>query len=855
MRIINAYNSLIIFNIYLFLSCNSLATERVNNAFIANTVNINCNEISIRNGTFAVLLLSGGQPLVLHPEGIPETKIRARETPAGSGTETSYTWVNEQRGYRYSWKITKIGNQILSFRVEFINGSLHPVYLQKFELLTTPDNDFSVSGIASGWMLSTTDVEARRWGNLDKDIPTEGELLDQGAYSLRYLTKSGDSSKYNNRAWRGFYDDFSLYKEPGKSGVTFAAVDSICDVYYDVKVNKTKMKLEITGDMSEVLVESGESRESDEVLLLFMAWDDAQVIKNKWISVVSNVKVTKKPVFGWCSWYRMGTGVTQESIYKIAAYLKKNKDNVPFDVIQIDDGWQVSKFNWIPNGKFNRGFTDLIDSIKDAAATPGLWLSPVKVDFITSETGTKCRPFPEQWYTEYRLGRPRLDCLDPTNPEVRRHIYNSIRNKYNLGFRYFKLDFSKLEYFTKQFYNPKMTRFQAQRELFRIYRQAAGNNSYILACGPSNHRFMVPFVDAVRVGTDTNANGGFGKILATDGQPANPQGLWYPIASLVNKSYENGVLANGDPDVTYVSHLEKCSPSQLQTFHSFVGIYGGAAMISDLLYEKEFDNQDNLRMMEILYPVSKEKGHPFAGGWDILGKEFGYIVKHQYGIFANVILWNPEHQGTANLTLKNVPTNELENKFHAWSFWDEKYLGIIDKNYLAKDVPFYEHQLLRLTPKTSIPTLIGSNLHISMGATEVQSICYSDSQVILELDPNAGARNGRLYFYSEKSLINAKSTNSDAFIMRQDKNIYVLVLSNRIRDKDERITINISENSLALTKNNMNGDDQEKYRNSSFTPFMERILVKMVSTKFADLLRFLYRYNKMINVLKNVLDT
>jgi len=817
MKNITTYKILILILGCLFLSENSLATGDMNSTFIANTINVTCNGISIKNGTFAVHLLAGEKSIILRPTGYPEIIHKTRQTPAGIGIETSYNWV-DSRGYQYSWIITKIGNQILSFRSSFTNGSLSPVYLQKFELLSTPNNDFSVEGTSSEWMLSTTDVEARRWGTLDRDIPTERELFEQDAYSIGYLTKSGDSLKCNNRAWRGFYDDFSLYKEPGKSGATFAAVDSICDVYYDVRTDGTKMKLEITGEMSEITVESGESRMSDEVLLLCMKWDEAQLTKNRWIVDISDVKVTKKPVFGWCSWYRINTSVTQETIYDMAAYTKKNKEKIPFDVIQIDDGWQVGKFNWATNEKFSRGFKDLNDSIKEAGAVPGLWLSPVRVDLIVSETGQKCRPFPIQWYTEYRLGKPWLNCLDPTYPEAREYIYNSIRNNYNLGFRYFKLDFSKIEYFTKRFYNPKMTRFQAQRELFRIYRQAAGNDSYIVACGPVNHRFMVPFVDAVRVGTDTGADNGFAKSLATDGQPANIHGFWYPIASLVNKSYENGVLANGDPDVTYVAHLRKCSPLQLQTFHSFVGIYGGAAMTSDLLFEKEFDSQDNLRMLEILHPVSKEKGHPFAGGWDILGKEFGYIVKCQYGNFANVILWNPEHQGTANLTMKNIPVDEIGNKFHAWSFWDEKYIGIIDNNYVARDIPSYEHQLLRLTQKTSHPTLIGSNLHISMGATEVQNISYCDSQVILELNPNVGGRNGRLYFYSEKPLTNARSTNSDSFIIRQGENVYILVLSNRIYDKKEQITIDITDEKSVLTENDLIGSDREKYRNSSFTP-------------------------------------
>src|SRR3546814_17055753 len=93
-----------------------------------------------------------------------------------------------------------------------------------------------------------------------------------------------------------------------------------------------------------------------------------------------------------------------------------------------------------------------------------------------------------------------------------------------------------------------MTRFQAQRELFRLVRNAIGTESYLLACGISDQRSLVPFVDADRIGTDTEGNWGFGRALATDSQPADIHGFWYPVLSMVNKSYDNGVLCNADPD-------------------------------------------------------------------------------------------------------------------------------------------------------------------------------------------------------------------------------------------------------------------------------------------------------------------
>src|SRR3546814_10915647 len=89
-------------------------------------------------------------------------------------------------------------------------------------------------------------------------------------------------------------------------------------------------------------------------------------------------------------------------------------------------------------------------------------------------------------------------------------------------------------------------------------------------------------------------------------------------------------------------------------------------------------------MMDILSQIGEEKGHPFSGGWDIYGKEFGYEVHRSYCDAVNVIIWNPEHNKNADLSIRNVSTGDLGNKFHAWSFWDEKYLGVIDKSYVAK---------------------------------------------------------------------------------------------------------------------------------------------------------------------------
>ena len=59
---------------------------------------------------------------------------------------------------------------------------------------------------------------------------------------------------------------------PFGQGVTFAAVDTVADINFDIRVEGTQMRLDIRCDMTGVLVESGETRPSDEVLVAIRPW-------------------------------------------------------------------------------------------------------------------------------------------------------------------------------------------------------------------------------------------------------------------------------------------------------------------------------------------------------------------------------------------------------------------------------------------------------------------------------------------------------------------------------------------------------------------------------------------------------
>ena len=176
-------------------------------------------------------------------------------------------------------------------------------------------------------------------------------------------------------AWRGYRDDMTLYAAGGE-GVSMAAVGLVSDVYFHVRTEGTSMKLEVFGDMSEVLVEPGEVRPSDEVLLSFCPWGAAQEGKDRWLAEVAGVNLTKKPVYGWCSWYRSMRNITQEDILAMTDYLGKNRNKLPMEVFQIDDGWQKQYYDWNEAGKF-RWVWIRWRGVSVRRGWFGVWLSPV----------------------------------------------------------------------------------------------------------------------------------------------------------------------------------------------------------------------------------------------------------------------------------------------------------------------------------------------------------------------------------------------------------------------------------------------------------------------------------------------
>jgi alpha-galactosidase len=254
-----------------------------------------------------------------------------------------------------------------------------------------------------------------------------------------------------------------------------------------------------------------------------------------------------KPPRVWCSWYSLYNTINEQVIDQVLHGL----DGLPFDVIQIDDGWQISLGEWEANKKFPSGMKTSADKIRATGRKAGVWLSP----FIISHNSIFAREH-QDWLLYNEKGTPvyagigwsgGLNALDSSHPDVLEWLDKTIRKVVNWGFTYLKLDFlyaAALPGLRKR----DIPRESAYRQAMQVIRNAAGRDTYILACGAP----ILPILgicDGIRIGPDV-APFWQSKPLSVWLNNPNHPGLKNGIRTSLHRLWLKNLI-NIDPDVVY----------------------------------------------------------------------------------------------------------------------------------------------------------------------------------------------------------------------------------------------------------------------------------------------------------------
>ncbi len=203
----------------------------------------------------------------------------------------------------------------------------------------------------------------------------------------------------------------------------------------------------------------------------------------------------------WCSWYSVEQGISAPLLEQALAGLA----DLPFEVFQVDDGWQQAIGDWEPNDKFPAGMEALAQRIRQTGRTPGLWWAP----FIVSPQSRLFAEHPD-WLLRDAQGQlvpaglnwnAPFFALDTTHPEVQTWLVETARKIRAWGYDYLKLDFLYAAALPGARHTP-MGREAALRQALERLRAAFGEDAYLLLCGVP----ILPalgLADGLRIGPDT----------------------------------------------------------------------------------------------------------------------------------------------------------------------------------------------------------------------------------------------------------------------------------------------------------------------------------------------------------------
>jgi alpha-galactosidase len=288
---------------------------------------------------------------------------------------------------------------------------------------------------------------------------------------------------------------------------------------------------------------------------------------------------------GWCSWYHYFHDVSESAMRHNLALA----DDWPFDVFQLDDGYQAAIGDWlVTNERFRSPLDRLAADVRAAGVTPGIWLAP----FLAAPHSELARQHPD-WIARHRSGRPlvgmvnpgwggAVHTLDTTNPEVLDHIERTAASLVAAGYPYLKLDFTYAPSFEGVFADSSLTPAERVRAGMEAVRRGAGDDAFLLGCGlPLGAGVGV--VDGMRIGADV--------APWWDVQPDqwNPPGYsevepatrnaW---VNTLTRSFMHRKLWLNDPDCLMLRTTDtSLSPEAGRAWALAVGVSGGMALLSD----------------------------------------------------------------------------------------------------------------------------------------------------------------------------------------------------------------------------------------------------------------------------------
>jgi hypothetical protein len=384
---------------------------------------------------------------------------------------------------------------------------------------------------------------------------------------------------------------------------------------------------------------------------------------------------------------------------------------LPADWRRADGDWRADP------DRYSRGLRALAEVVHDARLHAGVEVAP----FGTHRTSDLVRDHPT-WLLRAPNGDPvpvesasgDFFALDPTNPEVREWLRALGRQLAEWGFDAVRVDCSASVLSPGWQQNGTLSPLAAFRAGLAALRSGLAGRPIAVSGGP-----LFATLDRA-------------EVVETDSRPlsrADPASLLRAFLG------QGGPLASAGPLRVNMPEQTLDEARAAATIACFAG---GALLLDESAVPMP---RERSRLVEVCLPPLRATFlpvDPFATAGPRL---FRATIRQRWEEWQLVVALNPSSEPAAIA----VPFASLgiRGQHHAFEFWRQQYLGAFADNVALDSVSAGGCQVIALRPVQRLPQVVGTSLHVGLGAVDVQDVRWRDDSADLSLSLTAvGDREG-----------------------------------------------------------------------------------------------------------------
>jgi signal transduction histidine kinase len=542
----------------------------------------------------------------------------------------------------------------------------------------------------------------------------------------------------------GIIEQCSLYNRDGRGVLIGPVGEPVAFANMDFRAMEGDgWNLSLSSDMSRVRVDSGETRWGQQIGLFF---EPPQAAWDRWVDWVAKTHGSRTALGGVAGWLSPSYDNPGKKLLQVVEAVE-NSTGIPRpQAVVIENNYRKSDETPLEtNSNFPEGLPFYARKIADIHAAPGL--------FFQFDEALRSRA----------------------------EIHETLGQALGMGFKFFKIMYQVPG---RAFSDRKTTNFQETRQAFQDFRKVIGEETALLSVLDLQRRAVLGAADSSRV-TQNVFRASIRERIASC--------LW--AMPLANRWFAV------DNDAFYLAtELEGVSPvvggwPMARTWMSMVGLSCGNAFTTDVVWGRD-TFKPYWRNLQVLTPPARERTRVLDLGISIEWPRLAGKVSRDWGEWVVALLWNPENkERVVELDLARAGLNPA--KRHAvWSFWDNRYLGVVGQQYKT---PFLapsasQHLVFTELPEDpNKPTIIGSNLHIYCGAAEFKNVVVLPGGMRLELS-DAGARDGSVFVYCQaKPAVEAASGLRVEEVVAAGENVWEVKIKERDPLALQRIDFSVPE--------------------------------------------------------------